>query len=130
MIEIIVDANTIMAALIGGVSREIFFDKRFSFITTEFTMKEIKKYIPEVAKRTEAREEIIYFALSLLPLRIYSPSFYANKIKEAEELIGEIDKKDVDILALTLFTRAPLWSQDRDFENIKGIKLLKTKDML
>ncbi|MEW6006697.1 MAG: PIN domain-containing protein [bacterium] len=56
--------------------------------------------------------------------------FYKSKLKEAEGLIGEIDRKDVDILALALFTKAPLWSHDRDFEDIKGIELLKTKDFL
>jgi hypothetical protein len=36
----------------------------------------------------------------------------------------------VDILALTLVTRVPLWSNDADFENIDEITLFKTEDVI
>ncbi|HEC93547.1 MAG TPA: hypothetical protein ENI51_11310, partial [Candidatus Atribacteria bacterium] len=70
------------------------------------------------------------YALSLLPLHYYSKEFYKDNLKKAEELIGSIDKKDVDILALVLRLEAPLWSEDRDFEKVEGITLLKTKDII
>ncbi|MCD6371758.1 MAG: hypothetical protein J7L39_03505 [Candidatus Aenigmarchaeota archaeon] len=50
-ITIVVDANPIIAALIGGSSREIFFERRFEFITVEFTIEEVKKYLPVIAEK-------------------------------------------------------------------------------
>ncbi|MFQ6137173.1 MAG: hypothetical protein ACE5PM_08345 [Candidatus Hydrothermarchaeales archaeon] len=38
-IPLVVDANPIVSALIGGASRELFFKKTFKFATTEFTIK-------------------------------------------------------------------------------------------
>lgn len=129
-ITIIVDANPIISAFIGGISKDILFDKRFEFITSEFTLKEVKKYIPLISKKSGVVEERILFALSLLPLKVYSEIQYNGKIKEAKELIEYRDREDVPILALTLTLNVPLWSMDKDFEDIDQIKLLKTKDFI
>ncbi len=129
-ITLVVDANPIISALIGGISREIFFDRRFNFITTEFTLQEVKGYLPLISKKSGVDIERISLALSLLPITAHPKKFYQKNIQEAGRLIGKIDKKDVEILALVLSTKSPLWSEDKDFEAIKGITLLKTKDLL
>ncbi len=129
-ITVVADANPIISALIGGTSREIFFDRRFGFITSEFTIKEVKKYIPVVAQKLEMPMHHIEITLALLPISVYRKEFYKGRIKEAEALIAKKDKKDVEILALALATNNPLWSQDKHFEDISQIKLLKTKDLL
>ena len=129
-ITVVADANPIISALIGGTSREIFFDRRFGFITSEFTIKEVKKYIPVIAQKLEMPTHHIEIALALLPISVYRKEFYKSKIEKAEALIAKRDKKDVDILALALATNNPLWSQDKHFEDISQIKLLKTKDLL
>ena len=129
-VTIIVDANPIIAALLGGTSRSIFFEKRFRFCTTEYTINEVHKYIPYIAEKSGLGNKFITYALSLLPIQPYPKEFYKDTIGKAERLIGRIDKKDVDILALVLKLRAPLWSEDRDFEKIGEITLLKTKDII
>lgn len=129
-VTIIVDANPIIAALLGGSSRSIFFERRFRFFTSEYTMNEVHKYIPYIAKKSGIENKFIAYALSLLPIQPYPKEFYKSAIEKAEKLIGEIDKKDVDILALVLKLQAPLWSEDRDFERVEGITLLKTKDLM
>ena len=45
-------------------------------------------------------------------------------------MIEEIDKKDVDILALALQFDTYLWSQDRDFETAGYLKILKTYNFI
>jgi predicted nucleic acid-binding protein len=45
-------------------------------------------------------------------------------------MIYHIDKKDVDILALSLKLDCFLWSQDKDFEKCGFKKLLKTYDFI
>ncbi|MCD6371757.1 MAG: hypothetical protein J7L39_03500 [Candidatus Aenigmarchaeota archaeon] len=81
-------------------------------------------------KRQGVNEELVYLAFSLLAIKVYPKQFYYHKIRKAKELIERKDKKDVDILALALITQSPLWTQDRHFEGIGQIKLLKTKDLL
>ena len=48
----------------------------------------------------------------------------------AQLLIGDRDPFDVDILALSLETKAPLWSNDSDFEKIDEITCFKTEDII
>ena len=130
MITIAVDANEIISSLLGGVSREIFFDSSFKFITTEFTIYEIKKYLPHISEKSDVNVRDIIEALDLLPIEIYKENFYLDKILEADNLIGKIDKKDIRILALSLKTNKTLWSEDKHFEKVSDIILLKTKDFL
>ena len=114
--------------MIGGVARNILFDSKFDFITTDFTIKEVEKYLPMIEKKSGVEASKIKFALSLLPIKVYSKEHYADKIKEADELIGEIDKKDVDILALTLKFECYVWTEDGDFETID--KVIRTRDFV
>ena len=46
-IIVVVDANIILSALLGGKPSFILFDPKFKFITTEFTISEVKKYLPK-----------------------------------------------------------------------------------
>lgn len=93
-------------------------------------MNEVRKYISLIAEKSGKPGEYVRFALSLLPIKSISEGFYKGSIEKAKSLIEVRDRKDVDILALSLRTGVPLWSQDKDFENIDEIVLLKTKDLL
>ncbi len=127
-IEIVVDANIIISALIGGSSREILFDHRYRFLTTEFTLKEVEKYIPTIAEKSDTEKRFVKEALELIPLSIKEKKFYEESLSEANDMIGEIDEKDVEILALAIATNNYLWSEDKDFEGSGYEKILKTKD--
>ncbi len=127
-IQIVVDANVIISALIGGSTREILFDHKYDFLTTEFTIQEVETYIPEIAKKSGSDEKFVRETLALLTLTIKGKDFYEKSLGEAEKMIGEIDEKDVEILGLAIETKNYLWSQDKDFEKAGYEKLLKTKD--
>lgn len=125
---IIVDANPIISALIGGYSREILFNHYFEFITTSFTLLEVRKYLPYIAEKADITVEFLEFLLNLLPLKVYSQDQYGPYLPRAKELIK--DKKDIEVLALGLATNFPIWSNDKHFEGIKEISLIKTKDLV
>lgn len=129
-ILVVVDANPIISALIGGASRDLFFRKTFRFATSEYTMNEVQRFIPYVFEKSGVEVDEIERALSLLPLKVYKRGDYEDRIKDAEGLIKHIDEKDVDILALSLKLNAPLWTNDRHFSGIKGIIIVKTKDLI
>jgi predicted nucleic acid-binding protein len=85
-ISIVVDANHLIAALIGGVSREVLFDRRFEFIASEFTLNEVKKYIPMIAKKSGVSKERVHSAFSLLPIKWYPRKFYQDKLSRGDLL--------------------------------------------
>lgn len=127
-IIVAVDVNPIISALLGGFAREIFFRHDFDFVTTEFTLIEVEKYLPYISKKSGKSEKFLRSLLALLPLGVYSSSKYSQFLSNAEKLIQ--DKKDRDILALALAMNCPLWSNDQHFEEIIEIRLVKTKDFV
>ncbi len=50
--------------------------------------------------------------------------------KKNNDITSKRDPKDVDILALALKFKVPVWSEDKDFEGIEGLVLFKTSDLL
>jgi len=129
-IFVAVDANIILSALLGGKPSIILFDGRYQFVTTKFTLKEVKKYLPRLAKKIGIPRKEFSTLLNNLPIKVYGRIFYRDKLKEARKMIYHIDKKDVDILALSLKLDSFLWSQDKDFEKCGFKKLLKTYDFI
>jgi predicted nucleic acid-binding protein len=129
-ITIAVDAQPFFSALLGGAARKIIFDPRFRFITTDFTLSEVKHYIHFIAEKPGKQNKIILEALNLLPITSYQKEYYQEKRFIAEQLICTRDPKDIDILALVLTTQAILWTEDKDFEDIPGISIVHTKDLL
>lgn len=127
-VNIAVDANIIISALLGGAAEEILFKSTFRFLTTDFTMIEVKKYIPYVSKKVDISEDRLLTALSLLPIEVYNKNNYENFIPMAEKMIS--DKNDAPILALALYFHSPLWTNDKHFDNVKEILIVKTKDLL
>ena len=130
-IKIVVDANIIISALIGGRARIILFDKKFEFLTTFHTIKEVEKYIPTISQYSNTSQKEIKDALALLPLKIYRRTYYKNFIKESEKLMKKIDPDDVDILALCLKENTYILTEDKHFDKLSNkIRVLKIKDFL
>ncbi|MFQ6041596.1 MAG: PIN domain-containing protein [Candidatus Poribacteria bacterium] len=130
LLVIVVDANILISALLGGKPHRLLFDSRCHFITTERTTWEVKRYLPFLSRRLGLAELELLLVLESFPITAYQERYYAHKLPQARELIVTRDRKDVDILALALVTGAPLWSQDRDFEHIQEIIWVTTEEML
>lgn len=122
-----VDANILMSALLGGQPYRLLLDLPFSFITTERTIWEVKRYIPFLAKKLRSHESDLLTVLESLPIVAYQERDYQHKLVQAGEQIAARDPKDTDILALAV--GCLLWSQDRDFEQTEGIVWLTTAQM-
>lgn len=116
--RLVVDANPILSALLteqGAASRIFWYAPAIEFVTTAYTISEIRKYLPSVARAIARSEELLEMSMRLLPLVTYDRRTYGAQLKEAERRIAKRDPKDVDLLALALQLEAPLWSNDRDF---------------
>lgn len=129
-IHIIVDANPMISALLGGQARTVFHAQGFNFFTTERKIWEVKRYVPMIAMKSRRMESEIFEAIRLLPLTSYQDAFFETHHARAVELIGARDPTDVDLLALALKLGHPIWSHDHDFEQIAEIVVLSTEALL
>lgn len=128
--KIVVDANPIISALLGGAALRVFWSPSLKELaTTQFTINEILPYLPRLAKKISVPEALLRLELELLPLTIYEKDSYQGQITEATKRIGDRDPKDIDVLALALTLGYPLWSNDHDFEGT-GVVLFTTASLL
>lgn len=124
--KLAVDANPILSAIIGGKARSVFLNAaHISFYTTLFNFKEVEKYIPVLASKRSLYLDDLYLALSTLSISVCDVEFYRDILKKAESLIGERDPDDIHLLGLALKLSCPIWSNDRDFDDV-GIKIYST----
>jgi len=128
--RLVVDANPIISALLGGGALRVFWSPSLKkLVTTRFTINEVLPYLPRLAKKISVPEALLRLELELLPLTIYEKDSYQSQIAEAAKRIGDRDPKDVDVLALALTLGYPLWSNDHNFEGT-GVVLFTTASLL
>ena len=124
--KLAVDANPILSAVIGGKARSVFLNAdHISFYTTLFNFKEVEKYIPILASKRSLPLDDLYLALSTLPISVCDVEFYKDTLKKAQSLIGDRDPDDIHLLGLALKLSCPIWSNDKDFDDV-GMKIYST----
>lgn len=115
--RLVVDANPIISALLGGAALRAFWNETpKEWATTQFTVNEVLSYLPRLAGKIHVPEELLRFELGLLPLAIYKKESYRDFISEAKKGIAGRDENDVDLLALALKLDYSIWTNDKDFE--------------
>ena len=129
-LELVVDANPLISALLGGQALKLLYSPLFFFATTERTTWEVKKYIPEIAARLEISEIEMLETFEDFPLVAYQSDLYSSALGRAKNKIGLRDLKDVDILALAYHLGTPLWTHDLDLIDIEDIQTITTQDLL
>jgi predicted nucleic acid-binding protein len=123
------DANVILSAVAGKAALRVFLLEGIEIATTEFNISEVREYIGVIADKYGLSEEILESQLKLLPLRIYQQEFYAAFRNIAWKKLAESDEDDVELLALSLKLKAPVWSNDRHFQQA-GIEVYSTAKLL
>ena len=128
--RLVVDANPILSALVGGKARRIFFEGAIQeFAVPEAVIDEVRTHLPHLSRKMGIGRRFLDYALGLLPLTAYPPGAYHQTLADARRRIGQRDPDDVDVLGLTLQLQIPLWSNDRDFEGT-GVEHLTTARLL
>ena len=119
------DANVILSAVAGKAALRIFLREDIEIFTTQFNIDEVREYIGDIAGQYSLSEEILESQLTLLPLRIYSRPFYEDFIQKASRKLSDRDEDDIELLALAMKLRVPVWSNDRDFKHAELKYLLQ-----
>lgn len=128
--RLVVDANPILSALLGGRARRVFFDAGIAeFAVPDAVLQEVRDHLPQVAQQVGGERAFLEYALELLPLTRYLAGTYRRMIGEARRRVGQRDPDDVDVLALALQLGMPVWTNNRDFEGT-GIEYFTTARLL
>ena len=75
-LELAVDANPLISALLGGRALQLLFNPLFFFVTTERTTWEIKRYISVIAEQLGIAEIEVLNTFEDFPIRAYQSNFY------------------------------------------------------
>ncbi len=124
------DANVLLAAVIGGraslVLRHPHVEEVF---TTQSNLEEVEEYALRLGEKRKLRSDLLLLTVAALPIRVIEEDEYSHRLSEARRLIGKRDPDDADLLALALHFDIPVWSNDRDFENLP-IEVFNTEAVL
>ena len=132
--KLIIDTNILISSLLkDSTTREILLNESLNFYLPEIVLSEVNKYLPYIIQKSELSEEEIKKLLnSLLENLILVPiDEYEKKMDEGMKIIGNIDEKDTQFIALALsIENDGIWSNDKHFEKQKKIKVFKAIDIL
>jgi predicted nucleic acid-binding protein len=110
------DANILMAMLIGGRAFHKVILTTFDIITPDFALLEIDKYSPLILKKSRlSRPEHITYAHFVFSHLTIIPGYLIEQSSRlvANQLIGDIDPKDISYLALSVQTDYILVTHDK-----------------
>jgi len=129
-VRVAADANVLLASVLGGRARLILTHPDIEeVLTSGATMAEVEEYVLLLAEKKRLRPQTVLLALAALPVNVINRTRYSRQLSEARRLMGSRDPDDIDLLALALHFKIPIWSNDRDFENLP-IDWFTTEDLL
>lgn len=132
--KFVIDTNILISALIKeATTREILLLPYLDFLLPEFAFEEITRHKGKICRFSGLTEYEVDLLLNMLLERIDIISEQKIKpyLSEARTIIGEIDETDIPFVAAALATNNDgIWSNDKDFDKIKKIKVWKTKEII
>jgi predicted nucleic acid-binding protein len=118
-----------LSAIIGGRARLALTHPQVAEVfTTEHPFAEVEEYASILAKKKHLSSDTVLLTLAALPVTLVSRTKYARRLAEAAKLIGHRDPEDIDLLALALHFRIPVWTNDKDFEKL-NLDLFTTEQL-
>jgi predicted nucleic acid-binding protein len=129
-VQLVADANVLVAAVIGGrAALALRHEKVEQVFTPAAAYDEVLEYLPLLARKKNLALDTLLLACAALPVTVVERSGYEGKLATAGRRIGKRDPDDVDVLALALMLKLPVWSNDNDFED-PGVEWHTTAELL
>jgi predicted nucleic acid-binding protein len=118
-VKLAADANVLLSAVIGGQAMRVLRHPAIEeILTTEFTLAEVQEYAGQLARKRRLAVDLVLLAAATLPVTTVPRTGYSSCIAEARRRIGRRDPDDVELLALAIERKVPVWSNDNDFEAV------------
>ena len=128
--KMVVDTNIILSALIkDSTTRKIIVKSEWDFYYPEMSFHEIRKYKELVLKKSNLNKEEYRKLLNYLleHITLVPNEIIYEKLDKAHEIMAHINPDDVIFIATQLsISNSVIWSDDKDFDKQKEIRILKT----
>jgi predicted nucleic acid-binding protein len=129
-VRLAADANVLLSAVLGGRARLIVEHPQVEeILTVEQIVGEVEEYAGFLARKKRLAVDVVLLAVAALPVTVVEPARYAAAIPEARRRIAQRDPDDVELLALALTFNIPVWSNDKDFDDV-SVEWLRTEELL
>ena len=130
----ILDTNILFSALVrDSITRKILFSPKFKFFLPEYSLFELKRYIPIIAEKGDLKEKDVGVVLTrILEKAVIIPfNKYKKNLSEGIKIIGSVDENDVPFIATALSIKNDgIWTNDKHFKYQGVIKIVSTSDMI
>jgi predicted nucleic acid-binding protein len=132
--RVVVDASVLIAGLFkDGTVRDLLLNsEEMGFTAPAYLKEEALRHVAEVASRAKLPPATVSALLEDLlgSIDLIQPGAYAACVGPATELAKEANARgDEEYIALALALRAPIWTLDRDFRRIPGLRVLTSKEV-
>ncbi|MFH1721315.1 MAG: PIN domain-containing protein [Candidatus Altiarchaeota archaeon] len=128
--KLVVDANIIFSALIkDSVAAELLLHQKFSLYAPEYLLAELAKHREEVLAKTSRNPDEFDQLIDLLSRRINFTSRQEIQPYMAEAAEFTPDPGDTPYLALALKLKAPIWTNDKQLQKQKTVKIYTTQQI-
>ncbi len=129
-VKLAADANVLLSVVLGGRAGLIATHPNIgSIFTTEQTFAEVEEYAPLLSRKRGLPLNSVLLAVAALPISIVGREIYERSMARAKRLMGRRDPEDVELLALALHMKIPVWSNDNDFQ-VTGVEWYTTAQLL
>jgi len=119
-VQLAADANVLLAAAGGHAAKKVFFDvPGVRVFSTDHVLDETRAYVPEFSESYSLDPDQVVRALGTLGVKALPRVVYESRIPEASRRIGGRDPDDVELLALAIALRVPIWSNDNVFRRAR-----------
>jgi len=130
--ELIIDANILMSALISTNSKtcDLIFNDRIKLFAPDFLLDEFDKHENEILSKSKLSESEFKLFLSLISSRIefFSYSEFKRFISISKEISP--DPNDTEYFALALRLNCGIWSNDKKLKEQDQVKVYSTSELL
>ena len=131
--NIIVDTNIIISALIkDSVTRKIIIQCNDNLFFPKIMIDEIKRHNNVILSKSGLSQDNLETILNTLLkyIKIIPSDEIKNFIPKARKIMEKIDPGDVIFIAAALYKNAAIWSDDKDFQEQKEVKIFTTSNMV
>ncbi len=132
--KVIIDTNVLIAALLKeNIVRKILLSNNITFLLPEYALEEIEEHKEELLRKSKLSEIDFKILLDAILKKVLIVHHEAtkNKIREAIEIMKDIDVDDAPFIATALAVENDgLWSFDDDVKRQKRVKIFSAGEII
>lgn len=133
MAFVVVDASVLFACLAKeGRTRDVLMTTRANLVAPPALLEEVEALLPRAAARAGLSPDVMAGVLAHLQKRIQvlAVDAYRAKRDTAQRLCREADAwGDDEYVALALALDGAVWTYDKDFQRIPGLRVMGTAEV-